>query len=81
MVVQVNPETLSTFTVVRVGRGWAVEHDGRYSEVCASREEATAYASKTARAVIGTGGHARITVKDEPRSFAPGLAGSSLEWS
>ena len=80
MVIHLESESLSTFTVLPRGRGWAVEHQGCYSEVSPNREEATASASKSARAVIGAGGRAKVVVVNEPRSFAPGLAGSSLEW-
>jgi hypothetical protein len=57
------------FTVTPHEGGWAVEHDGAYSDMSGSRDEVMASASRRARAVSAAGGLTQVVVKGEPRFF------------
>jgi len=53
------------FTACRHLGGWAVRHEGCYSDLSASREEAMASANRLARATVSLGRPSRVTVSDE----------------
>jgi hypothetical protein len=60
----------SIFTTCRHLGGWAVRHEGVYSDLSASREEAMASANRMARAASTVGRPSRVTVSDEPGYLA-----------
>ncbi len=60
----------ATFTVAPHQGGWAVEHDGEYSDPCSSKEEAKAMANKRARASQDAGKPCRVRVSGELGFFA-----------
>jgi hypothetical protein len=59
------------FTVARVDGGWAVEHDGAFSDHTQDKEEAKAAANKKARAAQDRGQACQIRVSGEHGFFAP----------
>jgi len=65
------------FSVCRHLGGWAVRHDGAYSHLSASKEEAMTSANRQARATTTPGRPSRVTVSDEPGFFDVPRAGPS----
>jgi len=57
------------FTVARHAGGWAVEHDGDYSDASPSREEVMASASRRARAASAEGRLTQVVIEGEPGYF------------
>jgi hypothetical protein len=57
------------FTVTPHDGGWAVEHEGAFSDQSGSRDEVMASASRRAREVSAAGGLTQVVVKGEPRFF------------
>jgi hypothetical protein len=55
--------------------GWAVQHDGAFSNLSTSKEEVMASANRQARATADPGRPSRVTVNEEPRFFAIAPAG------
>ena len=68
----VNARPREIFTVTRHLGGWAVEHNGAYSQVAASKEEARAEAHKQARAAHDKGLPCQVIVSDETGFFLTG---------
>ena len=60
----------AVFTVVRHKDGWAVEHDGQFSDLTADKEVAKAAASKRARAAQDAGHPCLIRVSGENGFYA-----------
>jgi len=73
----IRPSGPDVFTVCRHLDGWAVRHDGTYSDPSESREEAMASANRRARATITLGRPSRVTVSDEPGFLSVPRAGPS----
>lgn len=65
-----NEPAREIFTVARDGGQWAVEHDGRYSDHSATKEEAKAAANKRARAAQDAGRPCLVRVSGEHGFFA-----------
>ena len=61
-----------TFAVVQHSGGWAVEHDGAYTDLSNSRDEVLASASRRARAANDAGALAQVIVQGERGYFASG---------
>lgn len=62
------------YTVTPHGVGWAVEHNGVFSDLSSSKDEARAAAHKQARAAHDAGRLAQVTVADETGFFLNGRA-------
>ncbi len=62
------------YTVTRYQGGWAVEHNGVFSDLSASKDEARAAAHKHARASHDAGRACQVTVSDETGFFLDGRA-------
>jgi len=60
------------YTVTRHLDGWAVEHDGVYTDISSSKDEAKAAAHKNARAAHDAGRLCQVTVSDETGFFLAG---------
>jgi hypothetical protein len=73
----IGPNGPDIFAVCRHLDGWAVRHDGAYSNLSASREEAMASANRLARATTTLGRPSRVTVSDEPGFLTVPRAGPS----
>lgn len=56
----------ATFTVVQHKEGWAVLHDGAYSDLSVARDEVMAAASRRARASNDKGQAAQVRIEGEP---------------
>ena len=69
------------YTVTPCAGGWAVEHNGVFSDHCASKDEARAAAHKHARAAHDAGRPSQVTVADESGFFREGRAGAPLHRS
>ena len=67
---RIGPAGPDIFTACRHMEGWAVRHDGVFSDFSASKEEAMASANRLARATTTLGRPSRVTVSDEPGFFA-----------
>jgi hypothetical protein len=67
---RIGPDGPDIFTACRHLDGWAVRHEGTYSDLSGSREEAMAAANRLARATTTLGRPSRVTVSDEP-GFLP----------
>ncbi len=65
------PVARLTFAVVQHSGGWAVEHDGAYTDLSISRDEVLASASRRARAANEAGALSQVTVQGE-RGFGGG---------
>jgi hypothetical protein len=63
------------FTVTRHLDGWAVEHNGDFSDASTSKEEVRAAAHKHARAAHDAGRPCQVTVSDETGFFHPSQGG------
>jgi hypothetical protein len=64
----------TTFTVIRHGGGWAVEHLGEVSDLCSDKEVAKAAANKRARAAQDAGERCQVRVSGEHGFFASNAA-------
>ena len=60
----------AVFTVVRHKDGWAVEHDGQFSDLTADKEVAKAAANKLARAAQDAGQACLVRVTGEHGFYA-----------
>ncbi len=58
------------FTVAQHAGGWAVEHDGVYTDQSMSRDEVMASASRRARAANGAGQLTQVVVQGEAGYFS-----------
>jgi hypothetical protein len=72
---KVASQTREIFTVTRHLDGWAVEHNGTYSDASLSKDEVSAAAHKHARASHDAGRAAQVTVSDETGFFLAGRGG------
>ena len=61
-----------TFAVVQYSGGWAVEHDGAYTDQSSSRDEVLASASRRARAANDAGALSQVIVQGERGYFVGG---------
>ena len=66
---KVASQTREIFTVTRNMDGWAVEHNGAYTDASLSKDEVSAAAHKHARAAHDAGRAAQVTVSDETLAF------------
>jgi hypothetical protein len=64
-----NAPDRAIFTVVRHETGWAVEHDGEYSDASPDKEVAKAAANKRARAAQDAGKPCLVRVVGEHGFF------------
>lgn len=62
------------YTVTPHSDGWAVEHNGVFTDLSSSKDEARAAAHKHARAAHDAGRPAQVTVSDESGFFLGGRA-------
>jgi hypothetical protein len=60
----------SIYAVMQHGEGWAVEHDGEFSDSCRTREEAQVCALRSARAASATGVLTQVVIQGEFGYFA-----------
>jgi hypothetical protein len=75
--VSIGPSGPDIFAVCRHLNGWAVRHEGAYSNLSTSREEAMASANRQARATSTSGRPSRVTVSDDPGFLTVPCAGPS----
>jgi hypothetical protein len=61
-----------TFAVVQHSGGWAVEHDGAYTDLSSDRNEVLASASRRARAANDAGALTQVVMQGERGYFASG---------
>jgi hypothetical protein len=61
----------AVFTVMRHPSGWAVEHDGAYSDITGDKEIARAAANRRARASQESGQPSQVRVAGEHGYFNP----------
>jgi hypothetical protein len=57
------------FTVAQHAGGWAVEHDGAFTDMSTSREEVMASASRRARAANAGGALTQVVIQGETGYF------------
>ncbi len=74
-VVRSAAQTRDVYTVTPHRDGWAVEHNGEFSDLSSSKDEAKAAAHKHARAAHDAGHPCQVTISDETGFF---LAGRDL---
>ncbi len=67
-------QTRLVFTVAPYQGGWAVEHDGAYSDASSSKEEVKAAANKRARASQDSGHPCQVRVSGEGGFFVTSKA-------
>jgi hypothetical protein len=72
---KVASQAREVYTVTRHMDGWAVEHNGAYSDASHSKDEARAAAHKHARAAHDAGRPCQVTVSDETGFFLPERGG------
>jgi len=63
------PIQRDVFTIARHLDGWAVEHNGAFSDASTSKDEVRAAAHRQARAAHDAGRPAKVTVGDEAGFF------------
>ena len=66
------PTIRLTFSVVQHSGGWAVEHDGAFTDLSSSRDEVLASASRRARAANDSGVLSQVVVQGERGYFTGG---------
>jgi hypothetical protein len=64
MPIYANPQR-AVFTVVQHGKGWAVEHEGRFFDSSPLRDDVVASASRRARACNDQGRPSQIRIEGE----------------
>jgi hypothetical protein len=69
------PQARDVYTVTRHLSGWAVEHNGVFTDISDSKDEARAAAHKHARASHDAGHPCQVTVADETGFFLAGRGG------
>jgi hypothetical protein len=60
----------SIYAVMQHGEGWAVEHEGAFTDPCATRDEAQVCALRRARAASATGVLTQVVIQGEYGYFA-----------
>lgn len=63
------PEKRTIFTVCPVTGGWAVEHDGVFTDTCPDKAIAQASAAKLARAAMSEGEAVQVRIQGEMGYF------------
>lgn len=61
----------AVFTVTRHSGGWAVEHEGAFSDITGDKEIARAAANRRARAAQEAGQPSQVRVSGEHGYFTP----------